>query len=109
VIRAAWQHFLQEGYGRVVMTCSSTGLFALHAGVEGPGYFSFPLSPEAVGDHQDPVRRQGETVAIRGMVDGLDLTVECLVAAGAPQPPPTGALRLTPPLATNPESDRSAL
>jgi NAD(P)-dependent dehydrogenase (short-subunit alcohol dehydrogenase family) len=33
VTQAAWPHFLRQGYGRVLMTCSSAGLFGLDAGI----------------------------------------------------------------------------
>ncbi len=33
VTRAAWPHFVEQGSGRVLLTCSSAGLFGLGAGV----------------------------------------------------------------------------
>jgi NAD(P)-dependent dehydrogenase (short-subunit alcohol dehydrogenase family) len=192
VTQAAWPHFLDQGYGRVLMTCSSAGLFGLSAGVhysaakaalvgltrslalegaghgiqvnaiapgastrssqdalggpfldwyttyftpesvaaaatwlvhescpdsgqlfaaqggrvaritisEGPGYFSLPLTPEALRDNQELVRREDGATVIRSMEDELGLTVERLVAAGAPDPPPTGDLQPMPPPAS---------
>jgi NAD(P)-dependent dehydrogenase (short-subunit alcohol dehydrogenase family) len=186
VTQAAWPHFRQQGYGRVLMTCSSAGLFGLNAGVhysaakaalvgltrslasegagcgiqvnaiapgastrssqdalrgpflewfstyftpasvaapaawlvhescpdsgqiyavqggrvarvtigEGPGYFALALTPEAVRDNQELVRREDGAVVVRGMDSELGLTIERLVAAGAPKPPPMSDFQL---------------
>jgi NAD(P)-dependent dehydrogenase (short-subunit alcohol dehydrogenase family) len=186
VARAAWPTFLHQGYGRVLNTCSSAGLFGLGAGVhysaakaavvgltrslalegadhgiqvnavapgastrssqdalsgpflewfssyftpesvaalatwlvhescpdtgqiyaaqggrvarvviaEGPGHFSLGLTPESVRDHQSDLAREEDAVVLRGMEDELALTVDLLVAAGAPKPPPMGEFQL---------------
>jgi NAD(P)-dependent dehydrogenase (short-subunit alcohol dehydrogenase family) len=187
VTRAAWPHFVRQGYGRVLITCSSAGLLGLSGGAhysaakaavvgltrslaaegashgiqvnavapgastrssqdalggpfldwfstyftpdavaaaatwlvhegcpdsgqiyaaqggrvarvviaEGPGYFSLGLTPEDVRDHHDRAAREEGAVVVRGMEDELQLTVEALVAAGAPEPPPMGDFQLT--------------
>jgi NAD(P)-dependent dehydrogenase (short-subunit alcohol dehydrogenase family) len=187
VTRAAWPHFLAQGYGRVLMTCSSAGLLGLNGGAhysaakaavlgltrslaseganygiqvnaiapgastrssqdalggpfldwftayfkpdavaaaatwlvhedcldsgqiyaaqggriarviiaEGPGYFSLDLTPEDVRDHHDRAALEEGAVVVRGMEDELQLTIDALVAAGAPEPPPMGDFQLT--------------
>jgi len=182
VTRAAWPLFLEQSYGRVLLTCSSAGLFGLAAGVhyasakaavvgltrslalegaahgirvnavapgastrssqdalsgpflewfstyftpesvaaaatwlvhescpdtgqiyaaqggrvarvvigEGPGFFSLGITPEDLRDHQAALMREDEAVVLSGIEEELAITIDHLVAAGAPQPPPMG-------------------
>jgi NAD(P)-dependent dehydrogenase (short-subunit alcohol dehydrogenase family) len=186
VTRAAWPLFLEQGSGRVLLTCSSAGLFGLGAGVhysaakaavvgltrslalegaahgirvnaiapgastrssrdalsgpflewfstyftaesvaaaatwlvhescpdtgqiyaaqagrvarvvigEGPGFFSLGITPEDLRDHQAALVREDDAVVPGGMEEELAITIDQLVAAGAPQPPPMGELQL---------------
>jgi NAD(P)-dependent dehydrogenase (short-subunit alcohol dehydrogenase family) len=187
VTRAAWPHFLAQGYGRVLITCSSAGLLGLSSGAhysaakaavlgltrslaaegarhgisvnaiapgastrssqdaltgpfldwfssyftpeavaaaatwlvhqdcpdsgqvyavqggrvarvvisEGPGFFAMGLTPEAVRDHHSLAAREEGAVIVRDMEEELKLTIDALVAAGAPAPPPMDDFQLT--------------
>jgi NAD(P)-dependent dehydrogenase (short-subunit alcohol dehydrogenase family) len=187
VTRAAWPHFLAQGYGRVLLTCSSAGLLGLGSGAhysaakaavlgltrslaaeganhgirvnaiapgastrssqdalsgpfldwfsmyftpdavaaaatwlvhedcpdsgeiyavqggrvarvvisEGPGAFALGLTPEFVRDQHCQAAREEGAVVVRDMTEELQLTIDFLVAAGAPPPPPMSDFELT--------------
>jgi hypothetical protein len=84
-------------------SCPDTGqIYAAQAGRvarvvigEGPGHFSLRITPEDLRDHQAALVREDDAAVLRSMEDELAITVDLLVAAGAPPPPPMGEFQLT--------------